>query len=55
MFGMIAAVGMSNLQFVNSTQLENLFIIGFPFFMGLSVPEYFSASPIDPWRILLKP
>ena len=47
MFGMIAAVGMSNLQFVNLNSGRNLFIIGFSFFMGLSVPEYFSASPID--------
>ncbi|MEC8380570.1 MAG: solute carrier family 23 protein [Myxococcota bacterium] len=47
MFGMIAAVGMSNLQFVNLNSGRNLFIIGFAFFMGLSVPEYFSASPID--------
>ena len=47
MFGMIAAVGMSNLQFVNLNSSRNLFIIGFAFFMGLSVPEYFAASPLD--------
>lgn len=47
MFGMIASVGMSNLQFINLNSARNLFIIGFAFFMGLSVPEYFNASPLD--------
>ena len=46
MFGMIAGVGMSNLQFVNLNSSRNLFIVGFAFFMGLSVPEYFENSPI---------
>ncbi|MFQ5507259.1 MAG: solute carrier family 23 protein, partial [Planctomycetota bacterium] len=45
MFGMIAAVGLSNLQFVNLNSARNLFILGFAFFMGLSVPEYFAKSP----------
>ena len=47
MFGMIAAVGISNLQFVNLNSARNLFIIGFSFFMGLSVPEYFAQTPMD--------
>lgn len=42
MFGMIASVGLSNLQFVNLNSARNLFIIGFSIFMGLSVPEYFA-------------
>ncbi len=41
MFGMITAVGLSNLQFVNLNSARNLFILGFALFMGLSVPEYF--------------
>jgi len=45
MFGMIASVGLSNLQFVNLNSARNLFIVGFAFFMGLSVPEYFNATP----------
>jgi nucleobase transporter 1/2 len=44
MFGMIASVGMSNLQFVNLNSARNLFIIGFAFFMGLSVPEFFTGK-----------
>ncbi len=46
MFGMIAAVGLSNLQFVNLDSARNLFILGFAFFMGMSVPEYFAAQPL---------
>ena len=47
MFGMIAAVGLSNLQFVNLNSARNLFIIGFALFMGLSMPEYFAANPVS--------
>jgi len=47
MFGMIAAVGLSNLQFINLNSARNLFILGFAFFMGLSVPEYFNATPLN--------
>jgi len=47
LFGMIAAVGLSNLQFVNLNSGRNLFILGFAFFMGLSMPEYFAANPIE--------
>jgi nucleobase transporter 1/2 len=46
MFGMIASVGLSNLQFVDLNSGRNLFILGFAIFMGLSVPEYFAASPV---------
>lgn len=46
MFGMIASVGLSNLQLVNLSSSRNLFIIGFALFMGLSVPVYFEANPI---------
>jgi nucleobase transporter 1/2 len=45
MFGMIVSVGLSNLQFVDLNSARNLFILGFSFFMGLSVPEYFNANP----------
>jgi nucleobase transporter 1/2 len=46
MFGMIASVGLSNLQFVDLNSARNLFILGFAFFMGLSVPRYFAATPV---------
>jgi len=61
-FGMIAAVGISNLQFVDLNSQRNLFIIGFAFFMGLVVPEYFNGLPSGmeelqkqaPWLAALK-
>lgn len=46
LFGMIAAVGLSNLQFVDMNAPRNLFIIGFAFFMGLSMPQYIGANPV---------
>ena len=55
MFGMIASVGLSNLQHVDLNSPRNLFILGFAFFMGLSVPEYFAAHPVElpeAWRWL---
>ncbi len=47
MFGMIVAVGLSNLQHVDLNAARNLFIIGFAFFMGLSLPAYFKANPLS--------
>jgi len=53
LFGMIASVGLSNLQIVNLNNSRNLFIIGLSFFAGLSVPYQFnpmlsaSAVPIN--------
>lgn len=53
LFGMIASVGLSNLQIVNMNNSRNLFIIGLSFFAGLTVPYHFnpllsaSAVPID--------
>ena len=47
LFGMIAAVGLSNLQFVNLNNARNLFIIGITLFAGLSVSYHFSKNPIN--------
>ncbi len=47
LFGMIAAVGLSNLQRVDLNSSRNLFILGFAFFMGLSMPYYISQKPIS--------
>ncbi|KAG2687893.1 hypothetical protein I3760_09G070400 [Carya illinoinensis] len=41
LFGLVASVGLSFLQFTNMNSLRNLFITGVAFFLGLSVPEYF--------------
>ncbi|ESO97393.1 hypothetical protein LOTGIDRAFT_231570 [Lottia gigantea] len=50
MFGMVTAVGLSNLQFVNLNSSRNLFVIGVPLVFALSVPTWLkiqSSSPIS--------
>lgn len=41
LFGLVAAVGLSFLQFTNMNSMRNLFITGVSLFLGLSVPQYF--------------
>ena len=43
--GMISAVGMSNLQYVNMNSSRNLFIVGFSFFFGLSLSKWMEEHP----------
>ena len=45
MFGIIASVGISNLQFVDLNSSRNLFIIGLSLLMGLALPYYMNAHP----------
>ncbi|GAA0200691.1 uracil-xanthine permease family protein [Haladaptatus pallidirubidus] len=40
MFGQIAAVGLSNLKYVDLDSQRNLFIVGFAMFAGLAIPAY---------------
>ncbi|KAF6147556.1 hypothetical protein GIB67_014675 [Kingdonia uniflora] len=41
LFGIVASVGLSFLQFTNMNSMRNLFITGVALFLGLSVPQYF--------------
>ncbi|KAJ7386663.1 hypothetical protein OS493_006668 [Desmophyllum pertusum] len=45
MFGMIAAVGISNLQFADMNSSRNLFIVGFSIVFGLALPHYMDKHP----------
>ena len=45
MFGMIAAVGISNLQFADMNSSRNLFIVGFSIVFGLALPYYMENHP----------
>ncbi|ELU12246.1 hypothetical protein CAPTEDRAFT_174485 [Capitella teleta] len=45
LFGMIVAVGISNLQYVDLNSSRNLFIIGFSFFNGLALSEFAKNNP----------
>ncbi|WP_227354574.1 uracil-xanthine permease family protein [Haladaptatus salinisoli] len=40
MFGQIAAVGLSNLKYVDMDSSRNLFIVGLALFAGLAIPAY---------------
>ncbi|XP_039254701.2 solute carrier family 23 member 2-like [Styela clava] len=44
-FGMIGAVGISMLQFVDMNSPRNQYILGFSLFMGLVIPEWMKANP----------
>ena len=44
MFGIIAAVGLSNLQFVDMNSPRNLFVLGFSMFMGLVIPIWLEEN-----------
>ncbi|XP_068688371.1 solute carrier family 23 member 2-like [Montipora foliosa] len=43
MFGMITAVGISNLQYADMNSSRNLFIVGFSLVFGLAVPYYMES------------
>ena len=42
--GMVAAVGISNLQFVDLNSSRNLFIFGFSILFGLALPRWVEAN-----------
>ncbi|KAG6756134.1 hypothetical protein POTOM_039556 [Populus tomentosa] len=50
LFGLVASVGLSFLQFTNMNSMRNLFITGVAFFLGLSVPEYFREYTIKAYH-----
>ena len=45
LFGMIAAVGISNLQFADMNSSRNLFVFGFAIVFGLALPHYMTTHP----------
>ena len=44
MFGIITAVGLSNLQFVDLNSTRNLFVLGFSLFFSLVLPKWMEAQ-----------
>ncbi|MGI8575995.1 MAG: uracil-xanthine permease family protein [Egibacteraceae bacterium] len=51
LFGLIAAVGLSNLLRADMSSQRNLLIAGFILFMGLVIPNYIGSVP-DDWTVL---
>lgn len=45
MFGIISAVGISNLQYVDMNSSRNLFVFGFSIFCGLTIPNWVNKNP----------
>ncbi|XP_044637143.2 solute carrier family 23 member 1-like isoform X3 [Equus asinus] len=45
MFGVIAAVGISSLQYVDMNSSRNIFIFGFSIFCGLTIPNWVNKNP----------
>ncbi|XP_078527666.1 solute carrier family 23 member 2-like isoform X2 [Lissotriton helveticus] len=44
MFGILTAVGISNLQFADMNSSRNIFIVGFAIFSGLTVPNWVNEN-----------
>ncbi|GJN35320.1 hypothetical protein PR202_gb24075 [Eleusine coracana subsp. coracana] len=42
LFGIVAAVGVSFMQFANKNSMRNIYIIGLALFLGISIPQYFN-------------
>ena len=42
--GMVTAVGLSNLQFVDLNSSRNLFVLGLSLMMGLSIPNWMATN-----------
>ncbi|KAK7310480.1 hypothetical protein RJT34_08033 [Clitoria ternatea] len=41
LFGIVAAVGISFIQFANSNSIRNIYVLGLTLFLGISIPQYF--------------
>ncbi|MED6218256.1 N-terminal acetyltransferase [Stylosanthes scabra] len=47
LFGIVAAVGISFIQFANNNSMRNIYVLGVSLFLGISIPQYFvmNSSP----------
>ncbi|GAB2246801.1 hypothetical protein Droror1_Dr00006683 [Drosera rotundifolia] len=41
LFGIVAAAGLSFIQFTNNNSMRNLYVLGLTLFLGISIPYYF--------------
>ncbi|KAL6951889.1 hypothetical protein U1Q18_048020, partial [Sarracenia purpurea var. burkii] len=44
LYGIVAAIGISFLQFTNTNSMRNIYILGLSLFLGISIPQYFVMS-----------
>ncbi|PWA48991.1 nucleobase-ascorbate transporter 3 [Artemisia annua] len=41
LYGLVASVGVTFIQFTNSNSMRNIYILGLSLFLGISIPQYF--------------
>ncbi|GFP92711.1 nucleobase-ascorbate transporter 3 [Phtheirospermum japonicum] len=41
LYGIVAAIGISFIQFTNNNSMRNIYILGVSLFLGISIPQYF--------------
>ncbi|KAI5353980.1 PREDICTED: nucleobase-ascorbate transporter [Prunus dulcis] len=44
LFGIVAAVGITFIQFTNNNSLRNIYVLGLSLFLGISIPQYFISN-----------
>lgn len=44
LFGIVAAIGISFIQFSNNNSMRNHYILGMALFLGISIPQYFVSN-----------
>ncbi|KAK1433525.1 hypothetical protein QVD17_10436 [Tagetes erecta] len=44
LYGLVAAVGVTFIQFTNNNSMRNIYIMGLSLFLGISIPQYFAAN-----------
>ncbi|EEF52467.1 nucleobase-ascorbate transporter 3 isoform X1 [Ricinus communis] len=44
LFGIVAAIGISFIQFSNNNSMRNHYILGLSLFLGISIPQYFASN-----------
>ncbi|KAF6143425.1 hypothetical protein GIB67_029594 [Kingdonia uniflora] len=46
LYGLVAATGISFIQFTNNNSMRNLYIMGLSLFLGISIPQYFTQFAV---------
>ncbi|KAL7245103.1 hypothetical protein ACSBR2_000440 [Camellia fascicularis] len=41
LYGIVAAIGISFIQFANNNSMRNIYVLGLSLFLGISIPQYF--------------
>ncbi|KAI4336939.1 hypothetical protein L6164_015408 [Bauhinia variegata] len=47
LLGIVAAAGISFIQFANNNSIRNLYVLGLTLFLGISIPQYFVSNTLS--------